>query len=90
MEDPLEEEMATPSSILAWEKPWTEEPSRLESTGSNTSDRRHTHTQVFVGGENRAVDRVLKKEKKHLLSSEQRLQALGVLGARPMHNKTRG
>ena len=25
-EDPLEKEMATPSSILAWEIPWTEEP----------------------------------------------------------------
>ena len=28
-EDPLEEEMATYSSILAWEIPWTEEPSGL-------------------------------------------------------------
>ena len=28
-EDPLEEEMATHSSILAWRIPWTEEPSRL-------------------------------------------------------------
>ena len=28
-EDPLEEEMATHSSILAWEIPWTEEPGRL-------------------------------------------------------------
>ena len=28
-EDPLEEGMATHSSILAWEIPWTEEPSRL-------------------------------------------------------------
>ena len=28
-EDPLEEEMATNSSILAWKIPWTEEPSRL-------------------------------------------------------------
>ena len=28
-EDPLEEEMATPSSILAWKIPWTEEPGRL-------------------------------------------------------------
>ena len=28
-EDPLEEKMATHSSILAWEIPWTEEPSRL-------------------------------------------------------------
>ena len=28
-EDPLEEEMATHSSILVWEIPWTEEPTRL-------------------------------------------------------------
>ena len=33
-EDPLEEEMATYSSILAWEIPRTEEPGRLQSTGS--------------------------------------------------------
>ena len=32
-EDPLEKEMATHSSILAWEIPWTEEPGRLESRG---------------------------------------------------------
>ena len=31
--DPLEEEMATPSSILAWEIPWIEEPDRLQSMG---------------------------------------------------------
>ena len=30
-EDPLEEGMATHSSILAWSIPWTEEPGRLES-----------------------------------------------------------
>ena len=30
-EDPLEEEMATHSSILAWEIPWTEEPSGLHT-----------------------------------------------------------
>ena len=33
-EDPLEEEKATYSSILAWETPWTEEPGRLQSVGS--------------------------------------------------------
>ena len=33
-EDPLEKEMATHSSILAWRSPWTEEPGRLQSTGS--------------------------------------------------------
>ena len=32
-EDPLEEEMATPSSTLAWEIPWTEEPCGLQSMG---------------------------------------------------------
>ena len=32
-EDPLEKEMATHSSILAWEMPWTEEPGGLQSTG---------------------------------------------------------
>ena len=31
---PLEEEIATHSSILAWEVPWTEEPGGLESMGS--------------------------------------------------------
>ena len=33
-EDPLEKEMATHSSILAWRIPWTEEPSGLQSMGS--------------------------------------------------------
>ena len=33
-EDPLEKEMATHSSILAWRIPWTEEPGRLQSMGS--------------------------------------------------------
>ena len=33
-EDPLEEEMAAHSSILAWRIPWTEEPGGLQSMGS--------------------------------------------------------
>ena len=32
-EDPLEKGMATHSSILAWDIPWTEEPGGLQSTG---------------------------------------------------------
>ena len=32
-EDPLEKEMATHSSILAWKIPWTEEPGGLQSMG---------------------------------------------------------
>ena len=37
-EDPLEKEMATHSSILAWRIPWAEEPSRLQSIGSQEMD----------------------------------------------------
>ena len=37
-EDPLEKEMATHSSILAWKIPWTEEPSGLLSMDSQELD----------------------------------------------------
>ena len=37
-EDPLEKEMATHSSILAWRIPWTEELGGLQSTGRKESD----------------------------------------------------
>ena len=35
-EDPLEEGMATHSSVLAWRIPWTEDPGRLPSIGSQS------------------------------------------------------
>ena len=38
-EDPLEKEMATHSCILAWKIPWTEEPGRLQSMGSQSQTR---------------------------------------------------
>ena len=38
-EDPLEKEMATHCSILAWEIPWTEEPAGLGFMGWQESDR---------------------------------------------------
>ena len=37
-EDPLEKEMATHPSILAWRIPWTEEPGRVQSMGSQRAD----------------------------------------------------
>ena len=48
-EDPLEKGMVTPSSILAWTIPWTEEPGRLQFTGSqrvghDRATNTHTHT----------------------------------------------
>ena len=45
-EDPLEKEMATQSSILAWRLLWTEEPGGLEFTGSQRAghdERAHTY-----------------------------------------------
>ena len=41
-EDPLEEEMATHSNIPTWKIPWTEEPGRLQSMGS----QRVRHTEA--------------------------------------------
>ena len=49
-EDPLEEGMATHSSIIAWRIPWTEEPGGLHSMGSQRvgqSDLAHAHTRKF-------------------------------------------
>ena len=48
-EDPLEKEMATHSSTLAWKIPWTEEPCRLQSMGvakSRTRLSNFTHSTV--------------------------------------------
>ena len=50
-EDPLEKEMATHSSILAWEIPWIEELGRLQSMGS----QRVGHDLVTKTTNNRAT-----------------------------------
>jgi len=48
-EYPLEKEIGTHSSILAWEIPWTEEPSMLRSKGSQELDTtwRLNHYNIF-------------------------------------------
>ena len=51
-EDPLEKEMATHSSVLAWRIPWTEEPGGLQSIESKTdtteaTQHAHTHTRFY-------------------------------------------
>ena len=43
-EDPLEKEMATHSSVLAGEIPWTEAPDRLQSAGSQRVSHDSMHT----------------------------------------------
>ena len=44
LEDPLEEEMATHFSILAWKIPWAEELGRLQSTGLQSQTRLKGHS----------------------------------------------
>ena len=45
-EDPLEKEMAPHSSTIAWKIPWTEEPGRLQSTGSQSRRRLSDFTSL--------------------------------------------
>ena len=45
-EDPLEEGIATHSSILAWRTPWTEEPGRPQFIGSQSQIRLSTHAPI--------------------------------------------
>ena len=54
-EDPLEKEMATHSSILAWRIPWMEEPGRLQSTGSKRV-RHYWETSLHFTGDARHSD----------------------------------
>ena len=46
-EDPLEEGMATCSSILVWRIPWTEEPGGPKSIGLQSQTHTHTHTLTY-------------------------------------------
>ena len=60
-EDPLEEGMATHSSILAWRIPWTGEPGGLQSVGSqrvghNRSDLTCTHISLLLPHDNLIIN----------------------------------
>ena len=46
-EDPLEKEMATYSSVLAWRVPWMEKPGRLQSMGSQRVGHERLHFLYF-------------------------------------------
>ena len=57
-EDPLQKEMATHSSILAWKIPWTEEPDRPQSMGvteSDTTEQLSRHKQEAKDHRERSV-----------------------------------
>ena len=46
-ENPLEKDMATDSSILAWDIPWTEEPVRLQPKGVTELDMTYIHLMMY-------------------------------------------
>ena len=57
-EDPLEQGMATHSSILAWRIPWTEEPDRLQLRGRKESDT----TEALTVSLSLVLESVLRKD----------------------------
>ena len=66
-EDPLEKAMAPHSSTLAWKIPWTEEPGRLQSIGSqsrDTTERLHFYSSMQPMGSQR-VGHDLATERQH-------------------------
>ena len=73
-EDPLEKGMATHSSILAWRIPWTEQPGRLQSMGSQSwtqLNNLHFHFHIYiyrerVKNEKREMSTVNEPNKHHL------------------------
>ena len=69
-EDPLEKEMATHSSILAWRIPWTEELGGLQSTGrkeSDTTERLHFHFHLKKNRQRDSIRRPLQKSKHEIM-----------------------
>ena len=63
-EDPLEKEMAIHSSTIAWKIPWTEEPGRLQTMGSQRAGHDLVTSllpQAWTGSELGNRERVLKK-----------------------------
>ena len=77
-EDPLEKGMATPSSVLAWRIPWTEEPGRLQPWGceSDMTDW-HFHGRYLGDLQKRKIMRVLKFQAMSIIKGQSWLQHAG-------------
>ena len=69
LEDPLEKEMATHSSMLAWEVPWTEKPGGLQSMGS----QRIGHNCVI---KQQQQNNLIEKRAKDLKSERKKVKSL--------------
>ena len=79
-EDPLEKEMTTNSSILAWEIPWTEEPSGLQST-------RHLLISLFCPIKENRKDALISQEVLKVFPARSRESAAHSLSSCPPHGK---
>ena len=78
-EYPLEKEMATHSSILAWRIPWTEEPGGLQSTGRKELDttKRLCFTSLHASQTEARVSQVAQWQRIHLPMQETQVPFLG-------------
>jgi len=73
-EDPLEKEMAIHCSTIAWKIPWTEEPGRLQSMGSQSWTRLSDFTFLSVHGKNiQRIPQISKRNRKMGNRPEQEL-----------------
>ena len=70
-EDPLEKEMATHSSILAWRIPWTEELGGLQSMGHKESDTtKRLHFMVLIVDKPKKVNKLWQRQGSCALNAE--------------------
>ena len=76
-EDPLEKGMATHSSILAWRIPWTEEPGRLQSMGSQRVGHDWATSLSFTFMSYIGLPRWLSVKRTHLPVQEMQIWTLG-------------
>ena len=93
-DDPLEEEMATHSSILAWKIPWTEETAVLQSMGSQivrhglVTKQQHTYTGAMVWLNERNLLPVLWERSR--LGCRDKQQAQKIMSEFCMHRENDG
>ena len=90
-EDPLEEEMATLSRLLAWETPWTEEPGGLQSMGSQRVGHNWSHwteqqtrigPSLLVPAVMASVQKTSREAGRHLLTARMSSAQSGTLSIR--------
>ena len=67
-DDPLEKEMATGSSILAWKIPWTEEPDRLQSVCGVTKSSTQPSDFTLLSHTSRVMLKIIQARLQHYMN----------------------